>query len=112
MRISDWSSDVCSSDLLVDPFRGDLRRRHLDRANALQQRLEVLAQFELGPGLAIRGGDRGLAAAAFHPLERLPGPEREAGVIHLYRPVHRLVAGGYREVRDLAQPGVGALAGK
>src|SRR3546814_8890179 len=93
MRISDWSSDVCSSDVdpdvavratddvdgrrfvvdvadafdvalggvvfeLVDPFRGDLRRRHLDRANALQQRLEVLAQFELGPGLAIRGGDR------------------------------------------------------
>src|SRR3546814_7032473 len=32
MRISDWSSDVCSSDLL----HGDLLRRHLDAHRVVQ----------------------------------------------------------------------------
>src|SRR3546814_7069440 len=36
MRISDWSSDVCSSDLLLDPF---------------EEQLDL-------PALAIRGADR------------------------------------------------------
>src|SRR3546814_2140980 len=28
MRISDWSSDVCSSDLLVQPFVGAIADKH------------------------------------------------------------------------------------
>src|SRR3546814_8112394 len=39
MRISDWSSDVCSSDLLIDQI-GNLRRRTrrdlLDRGNTMR----------------------------------------------------------------------------
>src|SRR3546814_9324616 len=40
MRISDWSSDVCSSDLLVDRVvvpvaHRDIKQRHEDRRDAL-----------------------------------------------------------------------------
>src|SRR3546814_2958419 len=31
MRISDWSSDVCSSDLLVDPVEKTIKPRFLDK---------------------------------------------------------------------------------
>src|SRR3546814_17664006 len=36
MRISDWSSDVCSSDLLRDDGLADLSRRLADTAPTLQ----------------------------------------------------------------------------
>src|SRR3546814_11959305 len=85
MRISDLSSNVYSSDLvaeavdvalrgvvleLVRPFRGDLRRGHLDRADAGEQRFKVLAQLEFRPGLAIGRGDRRFVAATLDPPER------------------------------------------
>src|SRR3546814_9363551 len=35
MRISDWSSDVCSSDLPSDVRKGDLRLRFLVKASRL-----------------------------------------------------------------------------
>src|SRR3546814_19012143 len=49
MRISDWSSDVCSSDLLVD-IALDRRRRLLDGAGALEF-IELLRVRKL-----LRGG--------------------------------------------------------
>src|SRR3546814_6243343 len=52
MRISDWSSDVCSSDLLV----GDLEERRADGADRLAQgnrgdeaELRGFGQAALGP---------------------------------------------------------------
>src|SRR3546814_7208828 len=46
MRISDWSSDVCSSDLLV---RHHPRRQHDNRLPALRQRRGAKA-FEVDAG--------------------------------------------------------------
>src|SRR3546814_4753849 len=40
MRISDWSSDVCSSDLLLHPEK---RRRYLDRHWAEEWRRTAIA---------------------------------------------------------------------
>src|SRR3546814_9706507 len=43
MRISDWSSDVCSSDLLIlpqaypSPSFSDLRRHHLNQCNDIAE---------------------------------------------------------------------------
>src|SRR3546814_20943577 len=59
MRISDWSSDVCSSDLAVDLV---VRRHHRRNAGAadhfLERREEILAQFAFGKR---RGADIGAA---------------------------------------------------
>src|SRR3546814_10096113 len=43
MRISDWSSDVCSSDLLLEPARGPQPgvETHLPYLALLQQALKV-----------------------------------------------------------------------
>src|SRR3546814_6856104 len=58
MRISDWSSDVCSSDLLIDSFR-DLRGRMSSYARRrsirpLGERLkgELAAMVEAAPAVA------------------------------------------------------------
>src|SRR3546814_13486974 len=55
MRISDWSSDVCSSDLL-DAHRDRAARGHVgpDTTEGLARRLQRLAMFEpigLGRGI-------------------------------------------------------------
>src|SRR3546814_6326562 len=71
MRISDWSSDVCSSDLAVDLV---VRRHHRRNAGAadhfLERREEILAQFAFGKR---RGADIGAALGLAVPgqvLER------------------------------------------
>src|SRR3546814_20981864 len=74
MRISDWSSDVCSSDLGVHrpgaaqaAFRlGDLRRRRLDPGPDLRH------------GAADAAGDAAGAGGAFDLRRRDPGPDRGA----------------------------------
>src|SRR3546814_12320230 len=51
MRISDWSSDVCSSDLLA--VLGDVQRRRLrgvELAGAEQVGLEEFLQHQVAPG--------------------------------------------------------------
>src|SRR3546814_9733214 len=62
MRISDWSSDVCSSDLV----RPDHRRRHLDAAGAPAIGQRHLARAERH--LVARDGHRLQQGAADHPL--------------------------------------------
>src|SRR3546814_15224531 len=47
MRISDWSSDVCSSDLVFGPARGIMRLKDLDDA------IEVTHEHEYGNGAVI-----------------------------------------------------------
>src|SRR3546814_11478552 len=69
MRISDWSSDVCSSDLIEAFLRGLARRelRLLLGKAALvgrELRFPILRQnalddtLELGPAVAVEGGEK------------------------------------------------------
>src|SRR3546814_18092208 len=50
MRISDWSSDVCSSDLLIRRLRQKLRRGHVGR--------EPLLDARVAGESPLRNGDR------------------------------------------------------
>src|SRR3546814_4711005 len=62
MRISDWSSDVCSSDLLLDA-PGRLLRGGVDRNVA------AVTQHIDGPGRLLRGGvDRNICAVPYRPF--------------------------------------------
>src|SRR3546814_13155892 len=78
MRISDWSSDVCSSDLAVDLV---VRRHHRRNAGAadhfLERREEILAQFAFGKR---RGADIGAALGLAVPGQVL---ERREDVLRL-----------------------------
>src|SRR3546814_19965352 len=109
MRISDWSSDVCSSDLVilrlergifaVDPviFGGDagvldlLRRdlRYVAHQLALARRQRADRRLALGEQRGERGIGRVLAAAtAAHAFAVGDGPERRALALdrdHIYR---------------------------
>src|SRR3546814_1975656 len=84
MRISDWSSDVCSSDLLVrasaDPLRpSGLFQRH--RFHGQTQRLE------LRPDLG--------RVADHHPDEILWPDHRACGLVEIGR-AHRAITAGQR----------------
>src|SRR3546814_6247284 len=64
MRISDWSSDVCSSDLLVDRLRGQIETIGSELGvDFLQQFAELRQQPALGLGARLRcaAGDHVLA---------------------------------------------------
>src|SRR3546814_11928438 len=54
MRISDWSSDVCSSDLNVGGHRGDLTARADQKANTIAAYGE--GRLILAKGLTAIGG--------------------------------------------------------
>src|SRR3546814_12133202 len=71
MRISDWSSDVCSSDLLVVLLRGHFAQ-HL-RAHVLELVLELDL---LGDGDAVLGNARSAEALLDHDIAAL-GTERD-----------------------------------
>src|SRR3546814_9302099 len=108
MRISDWSSDVCSSDLLrqlgnrerqqvsgagdrddaVGVDRGNLRRLQYACASVPAQRKQRLARL-LPPGQVLEAGDEAIAVrgrehearvvvARGQRLERRAGGRREA----------------------------------
>src|SRR3546814_21079525 len=79
MRISDWSSDVCSSDLL-----GIEQRRSIRLVKQLGLEIEARRQVEIGVAGACEAVDAAVLAAAIW-IDRL----RE-------RQVRRLVAGNDR----------------
>src|SRR3546814_17093967 len=54
MRISDWSSDVCSSDLATLFAQPGPERRHV----TIRHRLKITALWLLGQTVADRGGQR------------------------------------------------------
>src|SRR3546814_13115136 len=84
MRISDWSSDVCSSDLHFDPRRR--WRKAMNLTDILQQAggIESMAK-ELGvsPGVAQQGADALLPAilGGFQKQARGSGIEGRGGLI-------------------------------
>src|SRR3546814_9390437 len=55
MRISDWSSDVCSSDLAAQPRRRTLRESSAAARPKPTSRREGLPGSALGRGLPLRG---------------------------------------------------------
>src|SRR3546814_18615434 len=77
MRISDWSSDVCSSDLLLALFRGQAPHRVLacrgtDLAHLRQQRRGGRLQIQQ-PGPPIAGIGAAFAQATLRSEERRGG---------------------------------------
>src|SRR3546814_13307874 len=103
MRISDWSSDVCSSDLVAGYRRADGPR--VGRGKAGQGRLSL---YPARPARAERGGDDGEVGG----LLQLPRPHRSAddardpgGAARLHRLTRRRRA---PEVRRAPELGTGA----
>src|SRR3546814_4733802 len=79
MRISDWSSDVCSSDLLLPP-RGDLRGLGFDDGELGSRRRRRGFYASEGCGRAMRVGGRDVVAALWGPAlgKQLCGPRQVA----------------------------------
>src|SRR3546814_1270354 len=70
MRISDWSSDVCSSDLLAAIARGG---RRVAIAPEARQRLEAgrrVVERAIEDNLPVYGLTRGLGPQVTHSLSR------------------------------------------
>src|SRR3546814_15975514 len=91
MRISDWSSDVCSSDL----------RRHAEQLGGL--RIEAAAGIVAGvvDRLGHRGTVRQRSAQPGGPLGRGVGLRREAGrFLEDAVEVEAAEAGGLRQIRS------------
>src|SRR3546814_9501156 len=85
MRISDWSSDVCSSDLGVTPITGKWRL----------QTAEINGRVRIG-GVSVEAGDLVLAdesGVAFIPYAQAPAVLQE---------MERIQAGDQRQQRDIA----------
>src|SRR3546814_16961929 len=87
MRISDWGSDVCSSDLRTDVVArgGDEDVHHLGRADAVDdgEAGRVLPGMPGGGGEMLAGRDAGVEAG-----------DVAAGELAQYRPVGRGRRGG------------------
>src|SRR3546814_4197568 len=73
MRISDWSSDVCSSDLNVGGHRGDLTARADQKANTIaaygEGRLILAKGLTAIGGLQFTSGRRAVARSEEHTSE-------------------------------------------
>src|SRR3546814_4476923 len=82
MRISDWSSDVCSSDLVVRqieytvPFL-DVESR--DRDQRVSFRLPFDPRLELSSGLRLKGVAVTISASDWQETFRIAEERREAG---------------------------------
>src|SRR3546814_5180030 len=97
MRISDWSSDVCSSDLPDRGF-GVAGHGHVAQAPAVHGRLQVVARVGPDPGV-VRAGAAGLReAGAGETADLRPDRPLRTRSVRAFQ-VHRLagiaaVAGG------------------
>src|SRR3546814_4054199 len=70
MRISDWSSDVCSSDLVLDGGRAELRHQRADcRPGFILAHLRGEEAFDDGKLRLLRRRQL-IAAALFEHLDR------------------------------------------
>src|SRR3546814_7071705 len=83
MRISDWSSDVCSSDLIVEE-EGHLELVALDRLRAVGGRLAVVAE-ELDAIGPLRHLHREMDVTALGPAIDLPAAGEHAVVAEVER---------------------------
>src|SRR3546814_14210470 len=76
MRISDWSSDVCSSDLLATPINPPRRNRLIDRLVAVagdsMARVALTSQDMMGATQEWRESSAELGALEWLPTDQLP----------------------------------------
>src|SRR3546814_9656243 len=100
MRISDWSSDVCSSDLLVIAVEGKSVPRHVaERVSGAT--LGIFRYF--GVGIGIAGIERQAGGGAcvdrrLYPLRALLADrQQKAGVVAI---IHGHIGAGGMERRD------------
>src|SRR3546814_18839714 len=103
MRISDWSSDVCSSDLRVAGHRlaaaGDLHQQvaHADDGERRSGRLRLPARRAHGQLLAFGGGRRVRGKIVFKQSARaLVRPQDRKSVVSGKRVSVRVDLGGRR----------------
>src|SRR3546814_14251037 len=103
MRISDWSSDVCSSDLIVaEPLRHVADMKDADKAARVRETLEAvgLVGFDTRFPHELSGGQRQRVAIARaivrHPAFAIPDEPVSAldmtlpkTVLPLFRPLQR-----------------------
>src|SRR3546814_1485506 len=108
MRISDWSSDVCSSDLRwrmsSPPLRGSPRRTRHEPADRTQPRPDPVPALVPDPGRAVLAVSAPAAALAAQALR--PGQPGAGG-----RRVHGLAVLGAGPCRSRARADVAAGAG-
>src|SRR3546814_10171171 len=74
MRISDWSSDVCSSDLDRGAVRHGIGERHAKLDEVGPGRRQALHDRQRGLRIGIAGGDEGDQGAAPRHLQRSEAP--------------------------------------
>src|SRR3546814_12507905 len=87
MRISDWSSDVCASDLIVVDCAkapaGSGRDRDRESSTRRRGRAPRFSSGRTGignrPGLVLDAEPEAVAPGAVRPLQSLPAPSRPAG---------------------------------
>src|SRR3546814_5361157 len=98
MRISDWSSDVCSSDLPLHPYTEGLMRSipHIDED---VDRLQTIEGLVPSPGEWPEG-------CRFHPRCPHAGPSCTRGIPPLaeFAPNHRAACIRYRADHRAASP--------
>src|SRR3546814_20331503 len=83
LRISDWSSDVCSSDLCRRPAGGPGELRHVPQAGGGETEPEAAAEGKTGADAQAKG-DAWPGGTILSPL-RPPPPARPA-LLHRTRP--------------------------
>src|SRR3546814_15242498 len=108
MRISDWSSDVCSADLTLRPVHdvaqraGDERRRR--GARRLEQGIELEAHLAPSDGVALGHHHARPAAAVDRPQQvaaaRLRSEERRVGTGWVRPCTHRWSPSPYKTKQE------------
>src|SRR3546814_6010201 len=99
MRISDWSSDVCSSDLPAQPEPATVRQHVRRRADLRADRADD-AQLVAGPRQYLPDGHDAVHLGL--RLDRVPHPDHHVAGLHLHDADDRLPQHGGRE--PLAAP--------
>src|SRR3546814_1891689 len=94
MRISDWSSDVCSSDLIPFARRGNLRQRDLQFIQPVMPRLVDARRLAGRPDAQPRKqvGQRRMPLPIEHKTLQQVGPPDKGGIVQARTPQHDMIA--------------------
>src|SRR3546814_4450784 len=102
MRISDWSSDVCSSDLLDDPTVHQARHRveveQRPAAAVGDRQVEGLGKVRRLPGLSIAAAEADIGLQDIHGL--IVDELAEAPAMPFHLPRRKRDTGMHPEIRD------------
>src|SRR3546814_477892 len=105
MRISDWSSDVCSSDLLRLGLAGDAEILAEHPVLSAEQVLEKVLMPLAAGAEQVGAPDEEVAREVLGVVRVLAGETQVAGLQLLQREVGDLLAGGLGSLADLERVG-------